>query len=275
MQATELDHRKEFSEQGFTTARGFFNQEEMDSLIHDIRTADPKSQQPSGLDKGELIFYHNIFFRSKKLQQFISQPRLVDFLKQVIGPDFWVRWDQAVFKGPGSGEFPWHQDNGYNGLKNEHFQLWVALSKMNNERGGLWLVPGSHKNGILPHKSVGGHKAYVGSTENAICLDAEVGDVVLFSSLMLHYTAPNISNHDRWAYVVEYISLDHYDPYIKPPFFVVARDGKPQPEFVNSYRGRERLANRMKYVVPGLKQRAGEISSLVGRGVRTIRGKKR
>src|SRR5260370_5784663 len=272
MPVATIDRREEFEEQGYTPARGFFSKEEMDGLIHDIRTADPKNPQPSGLNKGELIFYSNIFFRSKKLQDFISQPRLVDFLKQVIGPDFWARWDRAVFKGPGSGEFPWHQDNAYNLLKDQHFQLWIALSKMNHERGGLWLLPGSHKNGLLPHKTVGTHMAYDGPTDKAVCLEAEVGDVVLFSSLMLHYTSPNASVYDRWAYVVEYMNLDHYDPYIKPPFFVVAQNGKSRPEFVRHYRGSLRPMNDVKYFVPRLKRSVGGVRSLLGRGLRAIRG---
>lgn len=266
----KVDHNKEFREQGYTIAHRFFDKKEMDTLIHDIKTAEPKKGQPSALNKDELVFYSNIFFRSKDLQAFISQPRLVDLLKDVIGPDFWVRWDQAVAKGPGAVEFPWHQDNAYNFLKDEHYQLWIALSKMNNERGGLWLIPGSHKHGLLPHKIVGNHMAYVGPTHNAVCIAAEAGDVVLFSSLMLHYTSPNVSQHDRWAYVVEYMSLDHFDPYVKPPYFVVARNGKPHAEFVNYYRGRLSLTNQIKYLPPRLRRRATVIRSLAGQGLRRI-----
>lgn len=265
-----MRYTKEFSEQGYTVARGFFRQREMEDLIDAIKTADPKRGQPSGLNKGNLLFYSNIFFKSRKLQEFLSQPCLVDFLKTVIGPDFWVRWDQAVYKGPGAPEFPWHQDNGYNALKDEHYQLWIALSKMNAERGGLWLVPGSHKRGLLLHENVGNHMVYLGPTENAVCLEAEVGDVVLFSSRMLHYTSPNVSNHGRWAYVAEYMALDHFDPYIEPPYFVVARNGKPRPEFVRYYRGRLNAANQIKYLVPRLRREAGRIKSLVRRSIRKL-----
>lgn len=257
------DYGREFREQGYTIARSFFSKEEMETLLGDIKSADSKQARPSGIDKGELIFYSNIFFRSKNLQAFVAQPRLVDLLKRIIGPDFWVRWDQAVVKGPGAVEFPWHQDNAYNRLEDEHYQLWIALSKMNNERGGLWLIPGSHKKGPLPHETVGNHVKYTGGTEKAVCIEAEMGDVVLFSSFMLHYTSPNVSQHDRWAYVVEYMSLDHYDPFIKPPYFVVSRDGKPQPEFVRFYRGRLRLSNHVKYLVP-------RMTSVARRAVRKV-----
>ena len=271
MALATTDHRENFRQFGFTKAPGFFTKQEMDSLIHDIRTADPKSPQPCAQNKGEMLFYNNLFFGSERIQNFITQPRLVDFLRNVIGPDFWVRWDQAVFKGPGAGEFPWHQDNAYNRLRDEHFQLWIALSKMNAERGGLWLIPGSHKRGRLPHTKVGKHQSFTGSTENSVCIDAEVGDIVLFSSLMLHYTSPNVSSEDRWAYVVEYMSLDHHDPYLEPPFFIAARGGKPEPRFVSYQRGRLSVVNQMKYLVPALKKRVGQIRNSLGRGLELIR----
>lgn len=261
-----VDHRKEFLENGYTIVRGFFNQGQMDKLIDDIKTSDVNR---SGLDKGHLLFYSNIFQRSASLREFLSQPRLVDFLKGVIGPDFWVRWDQAVYKGPGAPEFPWHQDNGYNFLKDQHFQLWIALNKMTAERGGLWLIPGSHKRGLVAHKTVDNHVAYEGPTDDAVCVDAEVGDLVLFSSLMLHYTSKNTSQFDRWAYVAEYMSLDHFDPYIEPPYFIVARNGKPAPEFVNFYRGRLQPSNQLKYALPRLRRGIANLRTKASKALRS------
>jgi ectoine hydroxylase-related dioxygenase (phytanoyl-CoA dioxygenase family) len=268
---SKTDHRKEFKEQGYTIGRGFFTQAEMDLFIDAVQKS-AKTGGNSGLNKGGLMFYNNNFYRSADVREMLSAPRLIEFLAQVIGPDFWVRWDQTVFKAPGAGAFPWHQDNAYNKLKDEHFQLWIALSKMNNERGGLWLTPGSHKNGQLPHKQAGNHLAYEGPTDNAVCIDAEVGDLVLFSSLMLHYTAPNVSQYDRWAYVAEIMSLDHFDPFIKPPYFVLARDGKPQPEFVQFYRGRLDLGNQMKYVGPRIQRGANNMRTMASKGIKKVFG---
>jgi ectoine hydroxylase-related dioxygenase (phytanoyl-CoA dioxygenase family) len=238
--------REEFQQNGYVISRGFFTEEEMNTLIEDIKSAKPRNGV-SGLNKGTLTFYSSVFFHSKKIQTLISQSKVVDLLKQVIGPDFWVRWDQAVEKGTGSGVFPWHQDNGYSELKDVHYQLWIALTKMTPENGGLWLVPGSHKR-FLPHKWIDNHVEYQGTPENSIFIEAKAGDVVLFSSLMLHKTTPNTTQDSRWAYVVEYMSLDHFDPSIEPPYFVVARDGKSQPEMVHFYRGRLNLINHLKYI---------------------------
>jgi len=44
------------------------------------------------------------------------------------------------------------------------------------------------------------------------------------------------------------MSLNHVDPGVKPPYFVVARNGKSQPEFVNLHRGFLNPWNHLKYV---------------------------
>jgi hypothetical protein len=231
--------KEEFNERGYVTARGFFTKAEMDDLIEEIKVAKTRNGV-SGLNRGALVFY------SSKLQRFLSHPRVVDLLAQVIGPNFWVRWDQAVAKGNGADTFGWHQDNGYSRLKDMHYQLWIALTDMTPDNGGLWLQPGSHRQ-LLPHQEIGNHMEYVGEPESPVFVEAKAGDVVVFSSLTLHSTTPNITPNTRWAYVAEYMSTEHYDPGIEPPYFMVARDGKPAPAFVDSYEGSRDLRNRIKY----------------------------
>jgi hypothetical protein len=84
--------------------------------------------------------------------------------------------------------------------------------------------------------------------EHPRSIPAKQGDVILFSSWLLHYTTPNASGTDRWAYVVEYMSLDDYDPLVGAPYFVVAEGGVPTPRFVESYRGRASMRNRLRYL---------------------------
>ena len=172
-------------------------------------------KEPSELNKGGLTFKHNLLQQSPFLQGFISQQKVIDFMSPVIGPDIWVRWDQAIAKVPGAPEFPWHQDNGYNKLRQGHFQLWVAMTEINNQTGLLWLQPGSHRRGVMNHSLEGTHQVCEGEPAGAVAIEAEPGDAILFSSLLLHRTSPNVGTKPRWAYVVEYMSLDQYDPYIR------------------------------------------------------------
>lgn len=243
----------EFRESGFTIVPQFLAQDECDDLLKRIRDAQAQVAG-SRLDKTGLAFKHNLYKASAALRDFVSQKKVVYFLRDIIGPDFWVRWDQTVEKTPGGAEFPWHQDNGYNGLKDGHFQLWISLSEMTPDNGGLWLQRGSHRNGVMKHHVVGNHMVCPGDESTAEFIPAKPGDMVLFSSLMLHRTSPNTTTTSRLAYVIEYMSLRHYDPYIPAPYFVVARNGEPHQEFVNYYAGRLNPVNQLKYVLPRTKR---------------------
>ena len=246
------ERKREFDQQGFTVARKFFSAQEMSDLMEAIHRAQPLEKVPSELNKGGLTFKHNILQHSTYLQKFISQQKVIDFMSPIIGPDIWVRWDQAIAKVPGAPEFPWHQDNGYNKLKQGHFQFWVAMTEINKETGLLWLQPGSHKRGVMTHNLDGTHQVCEGDPAGAVAVEAEPGDAILFSSLMLHRTSPNVGQKPRWAYVVEYMSLDQYDPYIRKPYFIAARNGRSAPEFVQSFRGSLSARNQLLYLVPRL-----------------------
>ena len=256
------DIKTEFDRDGFVVCKGLFSPVEMAELLAEIKQAQRRYDGDS-LTKGFMTFKSSIFFGNQKIQQFICQPRIINLLKQIIGPDIWVRWDQAVAKGPGSDVFPWHQDNNYSKLIDPHYQVWIALTKSNADNGGLWLQPGSHKCKNLPYKKVGHEVVYSGVPENPVLIEAEPGDVVIFSSFTLHSTTPNTSQNTRWAYVIEYMSLDHYDPYIESPYFVVARNGTPNPEFVRTFRGKTNPFSRLKYYATDLDNLRKKIGKII------------
>jgi ectoine hydroxylase-related dioxygenase (phytanoyl-CoA dioxygenase family) len=244
-----MDLKAIFEAQGYVVARGMFSAREMERFVSEIKSSDKKRQSGEALDAGTMRFYSNLFYTSPTIQSFITQPALIDFMAPVVGPDFWVRWDQAVAKGPNSGVFHWHQDNAYNGLRHQHYQLWIALSEMTPENGGLWLVPGSHKRRIRhrrdgKHMCADGSEIYDAASARKVFIDAEAGDVVLFSSLTLHKTYENTTDRTRWAYVAEYMRSEHYDPTVRRPYFNVARDGRRYAVFTETLPGRDRLGER-------------------------------
>jgi hypothetical protein len=61
------------------------------------------------------------------------------------------------------------------------------------------------------------------------------------------------------------MSIDHYDPYIEPPYFLVAQNGKSHPEFVNSYRGSNNLRSRWKYYLADFKTPQKILTKLINR----------
>ena len=221
---------------GFSVHRKLFDEPEMARLLELIEAADAVNPHHDQLNNGAMRFASKLLPWSTELQEWVTQPALIDLVCQRLGPDVWIRWDQAVAKGPGAPLFPFHQDNGYSQVGFEHLQVWVGLSASDAENGGLWLIPGSHLR-EWTHANDDGVVRVLEPTDDALCIPAEVGDVVLSSSHTVHATLPNVSDRLRWAYVVEYVSLAHVDPYLDPPYFVAARDGRPAPGWVDELPG--------------------------------------
>lgn len=239
--------RRDFRANGYVFLRGFFSTDEIRQLMQDIRAAAGGRTDADVLDVGSLKFHAGLLHKSEALRAFVAQPRIVHFLREFMGPDIWVRWDQAVEKRPGAGTFPWHQDNSYSGLRDQHFQFWISLTRMTKDNGGIWLIPGSHVR-RLPHRFEGRHTVYEPHGEREEFVAAEVGDVVLFSSKLLHSTTPNVTQEGRWAYVVEYMRNRDVDPFLAPPYLMIAERGEPAPHFVDVQPGAGRLVNKLKYL---------------------------
>lgn len=246
---------EDFRRVGFTVARGFFSKPEVATVLAEVRQRMSDEDTQDDLTDGGLVFTANVFRHSRVVQAFLTQQRLIDFLAPIAGGDLWVRWDQAVSKRPGAGEFRWHQDNGYNRLRTEHFQCWIALTESRNRNGGLWLAPGSHRRGLLPHKRVTGAQIEVqAEVGESLCIDATAGDMVVFSSLMLHRTGPNEADRTRVAYVAEYMPLSDYDFELAGPYFIAAIDGRSDPRFVRLAPGALSLWNQLLYAPPRLRR---------------------
>lgn len=233
---------RQFERDGYVVARGMFSRADMQEFIDECRGFEHRSDgRPEPNSQGSMHFYSELFRRSERVRQFLTQQRLIDFIRPIAGPDLWLRWDQAVAKNPGSGVFPWHTDKGYDRLPQPHFEVWFALSQSRKDNGGLCVIPGSHRQRHR-HRLVGNHMVALGSDRydradaNREWVQADVGDVIVFSSLLLHKTYENVAVDARWAYVAEVLKLGDFDPTINPPYFVLARDGRAVGQFV------ERLA---------------------------------
>ncbi len=229
------DLKAEFEKSGYLFLPAFFNAEEIKQLRLAITEASEKLPQKNSLDKNKMLFFSNLYKHSDVLRRMMSSKSIVDLLCGLAGSDIWMRWDQAVIKYPGGEEFPWHQDNGYNDLNIGHFQFWVSLSRMDERNGGLSLIPGSHLNGVLKHIDLENHRYHKPEVENALTIEADVGDVVVFSSLLLHRTSPNISGNERLAYVAEYMKITDFDPTVNPPYFVVSGECLPDPHLATHF----------------------------------------
>lgn len=108
---------------------------------------------------------------------------------------------------------PPHQDYPNNQGTTELYACWMPLVDCPVERGGLAMLPGSHRYGLLPLEfSLGpGNRQAVVPAELAqqswVGGDYRPGDVLIFHSLMLHRSLPNLTDRMRLSVDFRYQSV--------------------------------------------------------------------
>ena len=123
-----------------------------------------------------------------------SHPRVLDAVESLLGPDLLV-WNTRWFaKLPGEKTYiSWHQDAAYWGLEPPNVvTAWLALTESTPENGGMRVIPGSHKERLLPQiDTYAPDNALSRGQEIAVEVnEAEAVDIVLKPGEMsLHHVA--------------------------------------------------------------------------------------
>jgi len=132
--------------------------------------------------------------------------------------------DQALFKEPGGGFTPWHQDQFYWPLDTPHtITLWLPLVPITVEMGPMTFASGSHRLGKLCDLAIGDESeaVYARAVEEhgLACTEPEryaPGDATFHAGWTLHRAPPNLTGRMREVMTVIYFAdgtrvgtLDH------------------------------------------------------------------
>jgi phytanoyl-CoA hydroxylase len=144
--------------------------------------------------------------------------RLHLILDALMGQGRVLLQEMALVKPPKvSGEKPWHQDAAYfrGSDPNLMFGVWIALDPATRENGCMQVIPGSHLRGSVPHVpaediNLCTIRPDLLRLDERVALPMDPGDVLIFHSLLHHYTAANRSDRRRRALQFHYhqIGLD-------------------------------------------------------------------
>jgi ectoine hydroxylase-related dioxygenase (phytanoyl-CoA dioxygenase family) len=147
------------------------------------------------------------------------QPRVLDAIEGVLGPDILVWSSQWFAKMPHDRAFvSWHQDATYWGLTPPNVCTgWIALSVSDTSNGCLRVVPGTHRGALLPQRethgadnmlSRGQEIAVEVDESQAVELVLRPGELSLHHVGIVHGSGPNDSDVARIGLAVRYISPD-------------------------------------------------------------------
>jgi len=209
--------RRELDSLGYTNAGCRFTPEELAEIASEYdRLVTPEAQTLGTPEQGLYPYRAMLNFRSDPLRRFVLHSALLSIAREVLGDDVRFWWDQGINKSPGARSLiAWHQDNGYTpGRIPEYLTCWLSLDASSQANGGLQVVPGSHRLGQREHQMDGAHAVIDPSdgeldVTGAVPLDSAAGDLLVFSSLLVHQTVGNTTaDQQRRAWVIQYCRGD-------------------------------------------------------------------
>ncbi|MCP5266975.1 MAG: phytanoyl-CoA dioxygenase family protein [Burkholderiaceae bacterium] len=148
------------------------------------------------------------FLLFKWLDNLIRDPRVLDPIQQLIGPNI-LCWNTIFWiKDVGSPSFiSWHQDATYWGLSSRNVvTAWLAIAPASIEAGCMRVMPGTHAGDDLPHQDTydehnmltRGQTIVEGVDETqAVHMPLAAGEMSLHNYRLAHGSGPNLSGDRR------------------------------------------------------------------------------
>ena len=222
---------KQFDREGYLFLPGLFTPEEAALLKEEAENTyqldrDEVWREKSGIARTAFAA-HTYNEAHRRLG---AHPRLIEPIQQILDGPVYMHQYKINAKAPFDGEvWQWHQDYGTWARDDEMpepraMNISVFLDDVTAANGPLLFIPGSHKKGVVD----AGHDLETTSyplwtldrdtvsklAEEGGCVapTGPAGSVLLFSSLLVHASPPNISPLGR---IIVYLSLCHVDNHIR------------------------------------------------------------
>jgi len=256
----ELD---EFDRKGFLSFEDFFDQEEMQAFIQELREyeddEDLKLSEGTILEPGkqEIRSIFGIHQVSDRFSRLTRDPRLLAMVKQILGSDVYIHQSRINYKPGFKGKgFDWHSDfetwHSEDGMpRMRSLSCSIILTDNGEFNGPLMLIPGSHKHFIpcVGRTPEDNYKESLKSQEigvpdaaslKTLMLENDIeapkgasGSLVMFECNTLHGSNMNMSCWPRSNLFFVYNSVENclHDPYCgnkpRPDFLAARKDWNP------------------------------------------------
>jgi ectoine hydroxylase-related dioxygenase (phytanoyl-CoA dioxygenase family) len=164
---------------------------------------------------------------SEVIHRTIAHPRLVPALTGVIGPNVKSMQTMLFIKSEGKPGQAWHQDEHFIPTRDRSLTAaWIALDDATVENGCLWVMPGSHKRGVIYPDRLQDDVRFDCTAEaygfpytddDAVPVAIPAGSTLFFNGYLLHRSLENSGRHGyRRALVHHYMSAESLLPWKEP-----------------------------------------------------------
>ncbi len=169
-----------------------------------------------------ILCIHQPHYISPVIEAHVRDARICGVLSQITAAHL-AHWDGSVkcmqsmlfVKPPGFQGQAWHQDEIYIPTRDRSLiGAWTAIDDATVANGCLWVLPGSHRSGILyPQRPHGQPEEFDNSPESygfddaaEVPVEVKAGSAVFFNGYLLHRSKKNRSNIYRRALVNHYMN---------------------------------------------------------------------
>jgi ectoine hydroxylase-related dioxygenase (phytanoyl-CoA dioxygenase family) len=213
--------QEEFRENGHLLMRGVLNTEEVTAYrpvigeaVKRFRTEKRKLSERDTYGKAFLQIM-NLWRVDEGVRRLVLSKRLGKIAAGLLGvPNVRIYHDQALFKEPGGGPTPWHQDQYYWPLDTPNtVTMWMPLVDISVEMGMLTFASSSHKRGTvldqqISDESDSSYKRYIKENQYPVTRPAgmQAGDATWHYGNTIHSAPGNDSEKMREVMTIIYMA---------------------------------------------------------------------
>jgi len=237
--SADADIRDFYHENGFLVLKDAVSMESVEKIRQEaLRVCRGEAGEVSGIvpstpeDSDEDVLrnhlcIHNPHYISEAIKGYLGAAPVVDILTRVIGPNVKCCQSMLFIKAAGKPGQAWHQDEFFIPTRDRSLTgAWIALDDATVENGCLWVIPGSHKRGILwPQEKhddpefdcTGEAVGFPYSEADEVPVEVKAGSIVFFNGYLLHRSRRNRAKSGyRRVLVNHYLSAESLLPWFGP-----------------------------------------------------------
>ncbi len=214
---------EEFRDNGHTITGGLLSPDEV-SAYHSVisnaalkyNTEKRKMEERDTYGKAFLQIM-NLWRHDENVKKFVMSKRLAQVAADLLGvKNVRIYHDQALFKEPGGGPTPWHQDQYYWPIDTDKtITMWMPLVDIDVDMGMLTFASGSQKKGSIfnyeiSDKSEQEFEKYVeeNNFEISRAKTMKAGDATWHTGFTIHNAPGNHSGIMREVFTIIYLAED-------------------------------------------------------------------
>jgi ectoine hydroxylase-related dioxygenase (phytanoyl-CoA dioxygenase family) len=163
--------------------------------------------EPERRNRQQMLQIIQMCERSLPFRRLLYDQRILAVVRAIIGPAVMLFHDQALYKRARTGgAVTWHQDNGYWRCAPANLlSCWIALDDATVDNGAMQVAPGSH---LAPQRHGTASESdqllevATPAPEAIAAVELPAGGCMFHHCQTLHYTAPNLTDRARRAFII-------------------------------------------------------------------------